>query len=193
MTAIFLDIQGLIVNLINVLAINEEVEDEIDIVEVIENAKDYFPTETWDMVRYLGRIRLEHDVKIAMNEESLGAFLFERLLERIEKIRSSSKPGTLLLGLTSDPIIGSYIFFDGKNFKKISYVVHDYMNENVGVVSLFRVEQEKLSEVVAHGLGHNKGLRHHVKPVDLMHPELLRFQRIKLGFCRFCLQKLSQE
>ncbi len=180
-------------NLINVLAINEEVEDEIDIVEVIENAKDYFPTETWDMVRYLGRIRLEHDVKIAMNEESLGAFLFERLLERIEKIRSSSKPGTLLLGLTSDPIIGSYIFFDGKNFKKISYVVHDYMNENVGVVSLFRVEQEKLSEVVAHGLGHNKGLRHHVKPVDLMHPELLRFQRIKLGFCRFCLQKLSQE
>ena len=121
-----------------------------------------------------------------------GAFLFERLIRRIRRIKVSDKSRTLLLGLTLDPIIALYYFFDGKNFRKTSYVVHDYMTKKVGIVSMFRVENEKQGKVVAHGLGHNRGLCHHTKPVDLMHPELLRFPAMKLGFCKDCLRKLLE-
>ena len=82
---------------INILTINEKVENETDIIKVIENAKDYFPKETWGTVQYLGKVRLEYDVKIAVNEESLGAFLFEKLIRRIRKVKGSDKFGTLLV------------------------------------------------------------------------------------------------
>lgn len=190
--SIFFDLSELIVQSINVLTINEKAENETDVINVIETAKDYFPVETWGIVQYLGKVSLEHDVKIVINEESLGAFLFERLIRRIRKMKDSDKFRTLLLGLTPDPIIALSYFFDGINFRRTSYVVHDYITEKVGIVSMFRVKNEKLCKVVAHGLGHNRGLCHHLKPVDLMHPELLRFPAMKLGFCKDCLRKLSE-
>ncbi len=183
----------LLVHSINVLTINEGVENELDLVKVVEDAKKYFPTETWEEVRYLGELSLEHDFRIAMNTESLGAFLFERLIERIGKIRDADRLENPLLGITRDPIVTLYYFFDGKNFKKALYLVHDYVSERVGVVSLFQVDEDISSKVVAHGLGHNKGLRHHIKPVDLMHPDLLRFPKLRLeGFCKDCLRKLTK-
>ncbi len=185
--------QVLLVYSISVLTINEGVESELDLVKVVEDAKKYFPTETWEEVRYLGELSLEHDFRIDMNTESLGVFLFERLIKRIGKIRDSDRLENPLLGITRNPIVTLYYFFDGRNFKKALYLVHDYVTERVGVVSLFQVEEDISNKVVAHGLGHNKGLRHHVKPVDLMHPDLLRFPKLRLeGFCKGCLRKLDQ-
>jgi predicted Zn-dependent protease len=179
---------------INVLTINGEPENERDLVKIVEDAKTYFPTETWDDVRYLGELCLEHDFKIETSGESSGAFLFEKLIERIERIKDPNRLMSLLLGITPDPIVAVYHFFDGKTFKRAIYLVHDYVAEKVGVVSLFQIREEVSSKVVAHGLGHNRGLRHHVKPIDLMSPELLRVSALQVeGFCEVCLRKLKKD
>ena len=179
---------------INVLTINEEPENERDLIKIVEDARKYFPVETWDDIRYLGKLSLEHDIKIAANEELFGAFLFEKLIERIKKIIDSDKLVNLLLGITPDPIVAVYYFFDGKKFKRTLSLVHDYMMKKVGVVSFFRVNEEYSSKVVAHGLGHNKGLCHHVEPIDLMYSELLRISTLQVeGFCKICLRKLKKD
>jgi len=179
---------------INVLTINGAPENGRDLVKIVEEARRYFPSETWDDVRYLGKLSLKHDIKIATSGESLGAFLFEKLIERVERAKDSSEMLSLLLGITPDPIIAVYYFFDGKNFKKTVYLVHDYVAEKVGVVSLFHVVKESSKKVVAHGLGHNRGLRHHVEPIDLMYPGLLQFPRLQVeGFCKVCLRKLTED
>lgn len=178
---------------INVLTINEEPQDERDLVKIAENARRYFPTETWDDIKYLGKLSLKHDIKIATNEESFGAFLFDKLTKKIRKIKDSHRLINLLLGITPDPIIAMYYFFDGKHFKRTLYLVHDYVAETVGVVSLFRVNEESSSKVVAHGLGHSRGLRHHLEPIDLMYSELLRTPILQVeGFCKVCLDKLTK-
>ncbi|MDH5447424.1 MAG: hypothetical protein OEY24_01100 [Candidatus Bathyarchaeota archaeon] len=179
---------------INVLTINGEPENKGDIVKIVEDARTYFPLETWDDVRYLGGLCLEYDFQIATSGESFGAFLFEKLVERIEGIKNSDKLMSLLLGITPDPIVAMYYFFDGKHFKKALYLVHDYVAEKVGVVSFFQVKDEFSSKVVAHGLGHNRGLRHHVKPIDLMYSKLLRVPALQVeGFCEICLHKLKKD
>jgi predicted Zn-dependent protease len=125
--------------------------------------------------------------------ESLGAFLFEKLTKRIGKIKDSHGLMNLLLAITPDPIVAIYYFFDGKHFRRTLCLVHDYVAETVGVVSLFRVTKRYSSKVVAHGLGHNRGLRHHLKPIDLMYPGLLRTHTLEVeGFCKACLDKLTQ-
>lgn len=191
---IFLRALVLIMRSINVLTINGEPENERDLVKIVEDAESYFPTETWGDIRYLGKLSLEHDIKIATSGEPFGAFLFEKLIERIEKIKGSDRLINLLLGITPDPIVAVYYFFDGKNFKRALYFVHDYVAEKVGVVSLFRINEESSSKVVAHGLGHNRGLRHHVEPIDLMYSELLRSSALRVdGFCKVCLRKLTKD
>ena len=178
---------------INVLTINGEPENEQDLVKIVENAKSYFPTDTWHDILYLGKLSLEHDVKIAKNGEHFGAFLFEKLIERIKRIKNSDRLMNLLLGITPDPIIAMHYFFEGNNFKRTLYLVHDYVAEKVGVVSLHQLNNETSSKVVAHGLGHNRGLRHHVKPIDLMYFELLRTPILQVeGFCKICLQTLTK-
>lgn len=179
---------------INVLTINGEPENERDLVKIVEDAKTYFPTETWYDVRYLGELCLEHDFKIETSRESSGAFLFEKLVERIGSIKDSDRLLNLLLGITPDPIVAVYYFFDGKTFKRAFYLVHDYVAEKIGVVSLFQVKEEFSSKVVAHGLGHNRGLCHHVKPIDLMYSKLLRVPALQVeGFCEVCLRKLKKD
>jgi len=178
---------------INVLTINGEPENEQDLVKIVEDAKSYFPTETWHDILYLGKLRLEHDIKIAKNGEPFGAFLFEKLIKRIKRIKNSDRLMNLLLGITPDPIIAMHYFFEGNNFKRTLYLVHDYVAEKVGVVSLHQLNNETSSKVVAHGLGHNRGLRHHVKPIDLMYFELLRTPILQVeGFCKICLQTLTK-
>jgi len=178
---------------INVLTINGKPENERDLVKIVEDARSYFPMETWDDIIYLGKLSLEHDVKIAKSGESFGAFLFEGLIKRIKRIKDSDRLMSLLLGITPDPIVAMHYFFDGKNFKRALYLVHDYVAERVGVVSLFRLNEETSSKVMAHGLGHNRGLRHHVEPIDLMYSELLRFPILQVeGFCQVCLHMLTK-
>jgi predicted Zn-dependent protease len=89
--------------------------------------------------------------------------------------------------------VATYYFFDGKGFKRTFYLVHDYMDETIGIVSLFQVNENSINKVVAHGLGHSKGLRHHLEPIDLMHPRLLRATTLEVeGFCKVCMKKLTR-
>lgn len=178
---------------INVLTINGEPENERDLVKVVEDAESYFPTETWDNIKYVGKLSLKHDVKIATSAKSIGALLFEKLIKKIGRIKNSHSFMSLLLGITPDPIVDMYYFFDGKHFKRAVYLVHDYVAETVGVVSLFRVSERYSNKLVAHGLGHSRGLRHHLEPIDLMYPKLLRTSTLQVeGFCKACLEKLTK-
>ena len=178
---------------IGVLLINGEPKNKRDVIKIVEDASSYFPTETWDDVKYFAKLMLEHDVTIATGGESFGAFLFEKLTRRILKIKHSSSSMNLLLGITPDPIVVIYYFLDGRRYKKTLHLVHDYVDEGIGVVSLFRVNEGSSSKVVAHGLGHNRGLRHHLEPIDFMYTELLRTSTLQVeGFCKVCMQKLTE-
>ena len=179
---------------ITVLTISGKTEDKEDVVEIVEDASGYFPTDTWDDIIYIGKISLEHDFKVATGRESYGAFLFQKLIRRIRKVRDSNRLISLLLGITADPIVAVHHFFDRTNFKRALYLVHDYVDEKAGVVSLFQVEEETSSKLVAHGLGHNRGLSHHIEPIDLMYSELLKSPILQVdGFCEVCLRKLAKD
>ncbi|UCE96482.1 MAG: hypothetical protein JSV51_02460 [Candidatus Bathyarchaeota archaeon] len=167
-------------------------------VRVVEDAKSHFPSETWAEIRYLGKLRLEHDIKIALSKDthkrSFGALLSEKLIKRINKVKDSDGLMSLILGVTPDPIVAMHYFLDGGSFKRVLYLVHDYVTEKVGIVSLFRVRENDSTRVVAHGLGHNRGLRHHMKPIDLMYSELLKTSMLQVeGFCKVCRNKLESD
>ncbi|MGD8506947.1 MAG: hypothetical protein PVF15_09845 [Candidatus Bathyarchaeota archaeon] len=177
---------------INVVTINAECEQEQDLVKIVEDARNYFPSATWDNVLHNGKHRLKHDIKVTTKGESFEAFLFKNLAEKLGKISKPHRPMSLLLAITPNPVVAMYCYFDGKRFKRSLYLVHDYVNETFGVVSLFHVKERSSSKVIAHGLGHGKGLNHHLEPADLMHPELLRTSTLQVeGFCKACLQKLT--
>ncbi len=179
---------------ISVLTISGEQEDKRDMVKIVEDASSYFPTETWDDIRYVGKLSLKHDFKVATSRESYGAFLFQKLISRIKRIKDSNKLMSLLLGITADPILAVYHYFDRTKFKRALYLVHDYVDEKAGVVSLFQVNKETSSKLVAHGLGHNRGLRHHAEPIDLMYSRLLSSHTLQVdGFCTVCLRKLTKD
>lgn len=173
--------------------INAEPESERDLVKIAEDARSYFPTKTWEAIRYLGKLSLKHDVTIKTGGESFGAFLFEKLTKRIGRMKDSHRLMNLLLAITPDPILAMYYFLDGRQFKRTIHLVHDYVAEEFGVISLFRVNEESSSKLVAHGLGHNRGLRHHLEPIDLMYSELLRTPNLRVeGFCNVCMRKLTK-
>ena len=179
---------------INVLTINKEPENGRDLIKIVEEAKSYFPTETWDAINYLGKLDVEYDVQIAIGGDSLGGFLFETLTKRFVRMTDEQRSLNLLLGITPDPILATYYFFDGNNFKRSVYIVHDYVTKKIGIVSFFRVKEAYSSKVVAHGLGHSRGLRHHLEPVDLMYSELLKTATLQVeGFCEVCLHKLTKD
>ena len=179
---------------ISVLTISGEQENDKDMVKIVEVARDYFPTQTWEDIGYIGKLSFEHDFKVATSRESYGAFHFQKLISKLRRVRDSKKLVNLLLGITADPMVAVYHFFDRTNFKRAFYLVHDYVDEKVGVVSLFQVSEGSSSRLVAHGLGHNRGLRHHVKPIDLMYSELLSSLTLQVdGFCEACLRKLAKD
>ena len=190
MTTISLLSQVLIMQSIHVLTISGGTKNDNDLVKIVEDATSYFPTDAWDDIRYIGKLRLKHDFKVMTSKESYGAFLFQRLIKRIKGIRDSSRLMSLLLGITADPVVAVYHFFDRTNLKKTLYLVHDYVDKKVGVVSLFQVNAESSGRLVAHGLGHSRGLRHHMEPIDLMYTKLLSHPTLQVnGFCEACLRK----
>lgn len=171
----------------------EDSKYDVDLATYIEEATRFFPTQVWDEVEYLGRLMIEHDLKIQTGTKQLGAFAFKDLLLKVRKIGAVDNSRNLLLGVTHDPIVAVWRFFSGKNFGRTVYLIHDFVDSKVGVISFFKVKNETSSLMVAHGLGHSKGLRHHDNPVDLMHPDLLRTARALdiEGFCKRCLQQLN--
>lgn len=179
---------------IDVLMINVEPTDGRELIKIVEDGSGYFPTETWDDIECIANLHLNHDITIMTGSESFGAFLFERLTKRIRGIKRSNRPRNLLLGITPDPVVAVHHHFDGGRFKRTLHIVHDYVDEKTGVVSLFKISEHSSSKVVAHGLGHNRGLRHHQEPIDLMYFGLLRAPVLQVeGFCRVCLRMLKEE
>ncbi|MCW4051890.1 MAG: hypothetical protein NWE78_01610 [Candidatus Bathyarchaeota archaeon] len=179
---------------LNVLTVCQEPGNEKDLIQIVDDAKTFFPTEAWYDVRYLGELSLEHDLKIMAGDETCGAFLFKKLLKRFQKVKDSSGLTGVLLGITPKPVIDLYYSFEGGNLKKTVFFVQDYVCKKIGVVSLFRLTRESSSKVVAHGLGHNQGLHHHLEPTDLMHSELLRISHLEVdGFCNLCLRSLTRD
>ncbi|MEM3010629.1 MAG: hypothetical protein QXE76_02340 [Candidatus Bathyarchaeia archaeon] len=179
--------------LIDLLTINETLENEKELIEIVEQATKYFPKGTWETIEYLGNLSLKHDVKIASKGRIYGAFLFERLIQKIKKLKVAFKRFELLLGVTSDPVVTIYYRFEGGAYERIVNVVHDYVSEDVGIVSFFRAKGELAKKLVAHGLGHNRGLRHHMTPVDVMYVDLLNYPMLdKKVFCRECIDKLRR-
>ena len=113
---------------IGLLAINPETNEQPhDFTKTIQIATGYFPSETWGNIEYLGEITAKSDVRILAGKTVCEAFLFRRLVERVSKFRKTSKWFNLLLGITADPIIATYWSFDGKRFKRVSYMIADYV------------------------------------------------------------------
>jgi hypothetical protein len=181
------------VRLIDVLTINEDPKNEEELIEIVEQACEYFPRGNWEGIEYLGNLNMEHDVKITSNRGVYGAFIFEKLVMKIRKLKSMFNAFELLLGITPDPIVTIYYRFERRTYERMVNLIHDYVSRDVGVVSLFRVEDGSASRLIAHGLGHNRGLRHHVDPIDLMYVDLLNHPMLnREAFCRECTNKLKK-
>jgi hypothetical protein len=182
--------------LLNVVTVNEELESKEDLLEVIWRALEYFPGGLWEGANYLGNLDIKYDLKIKSKGNIYGAFTLSRLMEKIGRVRRMLQIKDLLLAVTCDPIITVYHRFEGEGFKQIANLVYDYVSREIGVVSLFRIGTEHdvtAARVVAHGLGHSKGLRHHPKPIDLMCEGLLEHDKlINDGFCNECLKKMMK-
>ena len=178
--------------LIDVLTINEDTKNEEELLKIVNLACEYFPKGIWESIEYLGNLNIEHDVKVASNTRIYNAFIFEKLLRRIRKLKSMLKAFKLLLGITSDPIVTVYYRFEIGTFQRIISIVYDYVSDDVGVVSLFKAKDMSASMLIAHGLGHSRGLRHHVDPIDLMYIDLLNYPMLnKKDFCKECITKLK--
>jgi predicted Zn-dependent protease len=178
---------------IGVLAINPETKEQPhDFTKTVQLATRFFPSETWDNIEYLGEIDASCDVRILVGKTVREAFLFRRLVEKVNMFRKRSKWFNVLLGITAGPIVATHWCFDGIRFKRVSYLVVDYVAKSVGIVSFYQVEGEFPAKVVAHGLGHSRGLRHHTEPVDVMYSDLLRASMLHVeGFCEACKREIA--
>ena len=177
---------------LDMLTINEEFRNSEALAEVMWKAFSYFPRGIWEGVNFVGNISVKCDLKIRSKEEVCGAFVFSRLLRRIRDVKNTLGTGDLLLAVTHDAVIVMFHRFEVDRFKRMVNIVHDYVSNDVGVVSLYDADEDA-ARIAAHGLGHNQGLTHHVEPVDLMYVGLLRGRPIEIdGFCNQCKRKLKK-
>ncbi len=173
------------------LTINEEPRDKEGLIELLWEAIEYFPKGIWGDIRYLGNIDVDHDVMIKLKAKFYRAFIFDSIMRRIRGMKKLLKSDALLLALMHDPVIAIYPKFERGRFRRVVNLVHDYISKDVGIVSLFKLEEESTVKVTAHGLGHSQGLRHHQEPIDLMYARLLNGNLIiRDGFCDRCQQEL---
>ncbi len=178
---------------LDVLTINEQKQSGDDLVEVIWRAFSYFPRGIWKEVNYVGNVVLEKDLRIETDKYVSGAFLFSHLLRKIRDMRDVYRVEDFLLGVTSNPVIAMYYRLEADTFMRVVNLVHDYVTGDVGIISLFEMEDNIAAKVAAHGLGHNRGLKHHLEPVDLMFEGLLHGKPIRIdGFCQECQHRLTK-
>ena len=179
---------------LDLLTINDQPSNKEDLIEIMWRAFRYFPEGLWTGVNYVGNVNVKHDLEIESNEEAHGAFIFSRLVSKVRRMKNSLRIEDLLLAVTHDPVIIMYHRFEVKKFKRIVDLVHDYVSDDVGILSLFDKDEEVVTKITAHGLGHNQGLTHHAEPIDLMYVRLLKGDPIKIdGFCIECQQKLKKK
>lgn len=178
--------------LLDMLTINEEPKSKEDLLEIIWKASDYFPQGVWEEIRFVGNINVKYDLKIKTRERIYRAFIFNNLMRKIRETKNMFDSCGLLLAVTYDPVISIYHQFELERFKRIINFIRDYVSRDVGMLSLFDMQDEIATRVAAHGLGHNQGLKHHVEPIDLMYGSLLNGRSIKRdGFCGECRRKLK--
>jgi hypothetical protein len=193
MSAIFSQTKVSVMQPLTLITVAQEAGDETDPVQIVDEAKTFFPTEAWYEIRYLGELSLKHDLKIMEGGRACEAFLFRKLIQRFLKVKDSCGLVGLLLGITPKPVVDLHYSLEGGSIRKTVFFVRDYVSKKIGVVSLYKLAEESASKVVAHGLGHNQGLRHHLEPTDLMHSELLRLAHLDVdGFCTACLRSLTK-
>lgn len=179
---------------LDLLTINDEPGNKEDLVEIMWRAFRYFPEGLWTGVNYVGNVNVKHDLEIESNEEVHGAFIFSRLVRKVRKMKRCRRIEDLLLAVTHDPVIIMYHRFELEKFKRIIDLVHDYVSNDVGILSLFNTDEQVGTKIAAHGLGHNQGLAHHTEPIDLMYVRLLKGNPIKIdGFCIECKKKLKNK
>lgn len=178
---------------LDVLTINEETKSKERLLNLLWEAIKYFPRGIWGNIEYLGNVTVKHDLKIKSKKNIYEAFIFKNLLRKIKELKTLLRSFDPLLGITSDPVVAIYHRFEMGRLERIVNLVHDYVSRDVGFISSFKIdEEEDFSKVMAHGLGHNRGLRHHNKPVDLMYNGLFDSSPIKEDhFCEQCILKLK--
>ncbi|MEM3816105.1 MAG: hypothetical protein QW341_04590 [Candidatus Bathyarchaeia archaeon] len=176
---------------IEALTVNEKEENIEEILEVIWRAVEYFPRGLWEEVNYIGNINVKHDLKVKIKEEMYNAFIFNNLIEKVRGIRKLLQVKNLLLAVTREPVIAIYHRFEDKRLSRFASIVHDYVSSDVGLVSLFRVGEDVGTKIIAHGLGHSRGLKHHTKPIDMMYEGLLMSRTLENeGFCNDCIKRM---
>lgn len=177
---------------LDMLTINEELKNKEDLMEIMWKAFNYFPEGVWKGVSYVGNFNVKHDLKIKSKEEVYGTFIFPHLVRKIREMKNVLKVEDLLLAVTHDPVIVTYHRFELDRFKRIINLIHDYVSNDVGIISLFKTDEDAATKIAAHGLGHNQGLKHHSEPIDLMYVRLLDECPIKIdGFCNECQRKMK--
>jgi len=178
---------------LDMLTINEEFRNREDLVELMWTAFSYFPRGIWEGVNFVGNISVKCDLKIRLKQDVCGAFVFSHLLRKIKEMKNMLKTEDLLLAMTHHPVIVMYHRFEVDGFKRMVNIVHDYVSNDVGMISLYETDEDAAAKVAAHGLGHNQGLTHHAEPIDLMYAGLLHGHRIEIdGFCSECKRKLKK-
>lgn len=179
---------------IEMLTVNEAHRSFEDILEIIYRALEYFPRDIWDEIDYLGNLNMECDVRVKFKEATYSAFILNNFIKKIRKIRKILQVKDLLLAVTRCPVIDVYSEIGFESVRRFASLVHDYVSTDIGVVSLFNIEGETAINVTAHGLGHNRGLRHHDKPIDVMYEGLLKHKVLNSkGFCENCLRKMLRK
>jgi len=178
---------------LDLVTINCEDRTDVDYSKIVEVATELFPITILDGISDKGNIQVPSPVGAVIKGRSYEALLFQELLTKLKKLKGQDP----LMGMTKDPVIAVYQFFDRTKFKKSVYMIHDYMDGRIGFVSLFGLESlgyGDLSKLVAHALGHKEGLSHHLEPIDLMYMELVSgYQSIKQAFCPVCVDKLKKK
>lgn len=173
------------------LTVNEAHKSIEDILGILWKAVEYFPKGLWDEINYIGNIDIEYDMRVKFREITYGAFILNNFIERIKRAKRILNIKDLLLAVTRDPVIDVYPRIEFEKIRSIARLIYDFVSTDIGIVSLFGVEGENAIKVTAHGLGHNRGLRHHDKPIDIMYEGLLRHKELSNeGFCNDCLKKM---
>ncbi len=179
---------------LDILTINESLRNKDDLLEIVWNALNYFPEGMWREINYLGNTSVKSDLIIEAHGEIGHALTFPKILRKLQNMRDMLNTRTLLLAITHNPVVVVYCRFEGSSFKRSVVPVHDYVSEDVGILSFFQKDGPVTVRIMAHGLGHNRGLEHHTEPIDLMFVGLLNGSRLALdGFCRTCRRKLQSE
>lgn len=179
---------------IEMLTINGAGRSIEDFLEIVWKAIEYFPKGVWSEVKYLGNATVRYDVKVGIRGVFYEAFIFDNLLEKVKIFRRAMRVKDLLLAITVDPVVTMYSRLEFERIRRIVSLVHDYVSTDVGIISFFAVRDGATVMVTAHGLGHNRGLRHHGKPIDLMYEGLLENETLnKDGFCEACLKRIIAE